>query len=274
TSWPLRGKYRVTHVVTDQWGRADSLSQDVTVDPDVARIDVIPSAVEIGALGDSLQLSAVARDPAGNAVSDVDFAWTSSDTTVAAVSATGLVSSRANGVAQVSAAALGRTGMAVITVRQKVVRLVVTPASLRFGTLGRTATITARAEDSRGALVAGTVVDWSSLDSTVASVNATGLVTARREGSTSIRAAVGSITSTVSVVVAPVVASIDLTPATATLTAATDSVLLSAVPRDSLGAPVVGVAIAPKVDRDGYALPMPEADAAAALALIAGMEAV
>lgn len=44
--------------------------------------------------------------------------------------------------------------------------------------------------------------------------------------------------------------------------------------RPSDGAPVVGVAIATKVDRDGYALPMTEADAAAALALIAGMEAV
>lgn len=264
TSWPVRGRYALAHIVSDQWGRADSSSQDVIVDPDVARIDVTPSAAELGAIGDSLVLAAVARDPAGAVVTDVAFTWKSADEAIATVSPAGLVVARANGTVQVSAEAYGRTGVASVTVKQKVHRIVVTPAALRFGALGRTATVAARVEDSRGVVVAGAVPVWSSTDSLVAAVDVAGKVTARRAGTATVRASIGSVTATVSVVVAPVAAVIDLTPSTWTFTAASDSLLFAAVVRDSGGAIIADAVVGwgttdiarVRVNDQGWAFPV------------------
>jgi Big-like domain-containing protein len=57
--------------------------------------------------GRSVQLIAVAKDARGNTVSGVEFAWTSTDESVATVSATGVVTAVAAGSATVRAKAQG-----------------------------------------------------------------------------------------------------------------------------------------------------------------------
>jgi len=63
---------------------------------------------------------------------------------------------------------------------------VLTPSSLAFTTAGDTATVVADPRDAAGNSLAGRAVTWSSGDPTVASVSATGLVTAVGTGSTTI----------------------------------------------------------------------------------------
>ena len=66
--------------------------------------------------GDTLRLSAQAVDANGHAVTDAGFTWASSDTTVAVVNETGLVSARGSGEVAVKAMSGGVTGEATLTV--------------------------------------------------------------------------------------------------------------------------------------------------------------
>jgi hypothetical protein len=69
-------------------------------------------------VGDTMQVSAVARNAAGTVIPGVAFTWSSSDTLVARVSASGLLSAVAAGTATIRASASGRTGEAAISVTE------------------------------------------------------------------------------------------------------------------------------------------------------------
>lgn len=64
--------------------------------PTVASVQVTPTADTLTALGDTLRLQAVARGSSGNPISGVAFMWTSSDTQVLTVTASGLVTATGN----------------------------------------------------------------------------------------------------------------------------------------------------------------------------------
>jgi trimeric autotransporter adhesin len=78
------------------------------------------------------------------------------------------------------------------------------------------------------------VVLWSIADTSIATVNAEGLVTSRRSGATVLRAVVGVVTATAEVRVTASVASVAVDPASATMAAGT-TVRLRATARDVLG---------------------------------------
>jgi uncharacterized protein YjdB len=234
-AWAARGTYTIVLIVTDVLGRADSLAQTVEVDPDVSSIAVAPAQPELSAIGDTLLLTATARDAAGAAVSDIAFTWTSSDSLVAAVTTSGAVIARGNGTTTVNATAYGKSGSATVTVRQRAARLSINVSSLRFHTLGRTAALTAGVADARGTPMAGAGVSWRSADATIVSVDATGLVTALRAGTTTVSATLDALSADVLVTVVPVAASVAVAPAAATLTALADSARFVATVRDSAG---------------------------------------
>ena len=87
----------------------------VTVTQSVPSVQVSPSAETIE-LGSTLQLTAEAFDESGHAVAEVEFAWETSDATVATVDASGLVTGVAVGVATITASAGSAQGTAEITV--------------------------------------------------------------------------------------------------------------------------------------------------------------
>lgn len=78
--------------------------QDSTPEPiRVAAVEVTPDRAAIWFVGETTQLTATARDSAGGTIGDKTFTWSSSDTTVATVSAAGLVTAVAKGVADITA---------------------------------------------------------------------------------------------------------------------------------------------------------------------------
>ena len=68
----------------------------------------------------------------------------------------------------------------------------VTPATVELGALGATMQLTAEVRDQNGRVMSGATVTWSTSDATVASVNASGLVTGVAEGTATITASAGS----------------------------------------------------------------------------------
>jgi hypothetical protein len=99
---------------------ADGVSGAVTVS--VTSAAVASVTVTTGGAqpvpGQQLQLTATARDAAGNALEGKAFTWTSDDPARATVSATGLVQALAAGTVTISATTEGRIGVGILTVRE------------------------------------------------------------------------------------------------------------------------------------------------------------
>lgn len=95
--------------------------------------------------------------------------------------------------------------------------VVVTPETVVFTALQETSRLTAEVRDQQGRPMSGVAVTWSSDSAAVASVNATGLVTAVTNGTATITAAAGSASSTAMVTVAQAVATVAVAPAVGTL---------------------------------------------------------
>src|SRR4029453_1580529 len=82
--------------------------------PAVAQVTVEAPATSI-AVGDSVQLQAVARDADGNALADRTVEWASANTAVATVSASGMVIGLSAGEAPISATVDTVSGTLAIT---------------------------------------------------------------------------------------------------------------------------------------------------------------
>lgn len=95
-------------------GGSDGPSSPPPPEP-VASVAVSPTSATI-ALGETQQLTATTRDAAGNALSGRTVTWTSSDQTLATVSASGVVSAVApGGPVTITATSEGKTATAAIT---------------------------------------------------------------------------------------------------------------------------------------------------------------
>jgi trimeric autotransporter adhesin len=160
-------------------------SGDGNTAPDTQVASVAVSApaqsLEIGA---TASLTAVARSAAGGTISGRTFTWHSSNTSVAGVSSSGLVTGVGQGVVTVTATESGSSvaGNLELTITTAAVQSVTVTPATATAISGRTEQLTAVIRDARGAPLAGRAVTWTSADTTIAIVNATGLVTARATG--------------------------------------------------------------------------------------------
>jgi|GEM_PF-1785752 len=159
----------------------------VTVAPQaVASLEITPGG-EIDLAGDgSVQLRALARTAAGQPMGGVAAAWTSSDPQVARVTEDGIVHAGFGGTAVVTAAVAGKSAQVTVRVRTQIAWVLVLPggSSLRPGQtvqLGVRGVTAGRDTLDRAAT-------WASENEGVATVDASGRVTARRPGSAVIRA--------------------------------------------------------------------------------------
>lgn len=147
----------------------------------VHSVAVNPAQLSVNS-GRTFQLSAILRDSAGTELTKRAISWLSSDTTIASVSTSGLVTARAPGSATVTAVSEGRTGSAGIIVNPNpVASVAVSPASATL-TVGSSQSLTAILKDASGNVIDGRVVTWTSSDQGKATVSPTGLVAATAPG--------------------------------------------------------------------------------------------
>jgi uncharacterized protein YjdB len=167
------------------WSCGGSTQPDAT--PQVAAIVIQPSTPTL-AINAQLPLQALVQNEAGELVPDASVTWTVENASVATVSAAGVVTGVALGSTQVAASARGKSGIATVTVqRTPVASVVVLPAKVSAGK-GSTTRLTAVAYDAGQNVLPDRGMIWTSNNAAVATVDGTGLVTAKEKGTALITA--------------------------------------------------------------------------------------
>jgi alpha-tubulin suppressor-like RCC1 family protein len=169
----------------------------------VASVEVTLTVSSLS-VGRTSQASAVAKDAAGNVLSGRTIQFSSSDITVATVSATGTVTAVSPGTVAVIATSEGKQGSATLIVtRAASVEVSLSSPTL---TVGATSQATAIVKDANGNVLSNESVGWNSADKNVATINATtGVVSAVAPGSVLITATTEGISgnATLTVVASP-----------------------------------------------------------------------
>ena len=214
-------------------------SAAVTVAQEVGMVAVSPAADTL-VEADTLRLSAEATDTNGHAVAGAEFTWASSDTAVAVVDESGLVTGVAAGEVVVTATSSGVTGSAELTVVVPAPTTVaVTPDTLKLMAIGQTAQLAAEVLDQAARAMAGVAVSWSSGDTAVAAVDSAGLVTAVGPGGTTVTATAGEASGEAVVTVMQSAGSVTVSPPADTI-APGDTLRLVAEALDENGYAVEG----------------------------------
>jgi uncharacterized protein YjdB len=153
----------------------------------VALVTVTPASTGLF-VGQTAQLSVTTKDSAGNVLTGRTITWASSSTTVATVSAAGLVTATAAGSATITATSEGKSGTATVTVTvAPVASVTVTPAPASVA-VGQTLQLTATPKDANGNPLTGRVVTWATSNAAVATVSTGGLVSGLVVGTATITA--------------------------------------------------------------------------------------
>jgi hypothetical protein len=146
----------------------------------LATVRVSPSGLSLS-VGETGQLRALPLDASGRSVSAGRVEWSARDPAVASVTRDGQVTGRAAGTTQVTATISGKTASVLVTVSPEAVASVtVIPARAELQP-GQTAQLAAQALGARGTAL-DRPVEWRSAESGVASVSASGMVTAVAPG--------------------------------------------------------------------------------------------
>jgi len=235
------GRTLATAVVVAWSGwSCSSTAPDAT--PQVAAIVVTPSTSTL-ALNAQLPLQAQVQDGSGTIVPDASVTWTVRDPNIVSVSAAGVVTGLAIGSTQVAANALGKSGIATITVTRTPVASVVLLPNQASVAIGATFQLSASTLDAGGATLTGRAIIWTTSNAAVATVNASGLVTGVAPGTTTITAASEGKTSTSTVTVSQgAVARVEVTPASLSMQVGQTQQLVAAA-KDANGNVITGKAV-------------------------------
>ena len=158
----------------------------------VARVELTPSVVTLG-IGSSATLVAKAFDASGHELLGRPMIWASRDTSIVEVDSSGKLLAKAAGTSLVSVMVDGHLAEAPATVNvtsatvAPVASIAVTPVAIVLD-IGQTRQLTAIVLDAAGNRLTDRVVVWSSDSPGVATVSATGLVSATNFGYATITA--------------------------------------------------------------------------------------
>ena len=124
--------------------------------------------------------------------------------------------------------------------------MVITPPTATLAALAQTVQLTATVQDQDGRTMAGVAVNWASSDGGVATVDAEGLVTAVRNGATSVTATVrgGGPSASAAVTVSQQATEMRLSPVPEVFRAFGDTLRLTAEVLDAEGSAVVDAVVA------------------------------
>jgi uncharacterized protein YjdB len=174
----------------------------------IATITVTPGNAA-GDVGDSAPFTAMLKDANGNVLTGRRVLWTTSAPAVVTIDSTGFARAVGPGTATITAYSAGKSAAATATVNgaavpppppaPTVVRVAVSPSSAS-GNVGDAAQFSATAYDANNNVMSGTVT-WSSSNSAVLSVNATGYAIATGPGSATLVATVAGVQGTSAITV-------------------------------------------------------------------------
>ena len=175
---------------------------DKITGPAVATVSVTFEKSEIF-VGENITGTAALLDASGAALSGRSVTWSSSAPTVATVnSASGIVTGLAAGSTTITATSEGKTGSATLTVLAPVSTVTVSLASSSIA-IGATTQATAVLKDATGGTLTGRTVTWTSGTTSVATVSASGVVTAVDAGTSVITASSETKTGSATITVVP-----------------------------------------------------------------------
>jgi len=199
-------------------GATGDATETVGVDP-VATVTVVLGSASLNP-GQTMGAQAIVRDATGNVLNGRTVSWSSLNTSIATVSIGGTVSAVAPGNATIRATVESQTGDGTFTVtapaptQQPTSPPPPAPTASVSVTLdstslapGHSAGAHSVAKDSKGNVLSGKTTVWASLNPTVASVTAAGVVTAQSAGTASIQGTIDGINGagSLTVIVPPVV---------------------------------------------------------------------
>ena len=207
----------VTITATSE-GQTGTATITVTAVP-VATVTVAPATGSV-ITGQTLPLTVTTKDANGNVLTGRVISWTTSNATLATVSAAGVVSGvAAGGPVTITATCEGHNGTAAITVIvPPVASVTVTPVTSTV-LAGQTDTLTATTKDAGGNVLTGRTVTWTTGNAAIATVSTAGVVTGVAGGGPVTITATSegqSGTAAVTVTLVPV-ASVTVVPAAATV---------------------------------------------------------
>ena len=168
----------------------------------VSSVIVTPGSSSI-APGAKQKLSAQVREKGGDVLTGRTVTWNSGDPTIVTVDVAGLVTAVATGTTTVTASVDGVSGVASITV------LPVAVESIELSPLASSISIAATQQlqltlrDASGNVLSGRAVNWSSNAVSVATVDASGLVTGVGAGVATVSASSGSKSASATIMVTP-----------------------------------------------------------------------
>ena len=209
------GDATVTATIQGVTGQTTVSAVDLTV----SQLQIIPATVQL-AIGTTTKLTAIATF-ADQSTQDVSsqVGWLSSNTAVATVDSTGLVTGVAAGSTTLSASLLGVTASTSIQVNNtSVSALQVIPAvtTIALGTKSQLQAIATFADGSTQDV--SSQVQWSSSDPIIAGVDSLGLVTGSGIGQATVTATLGAISRSATLTVTNAIATaLQVIPPTASL---------------------------------------------------------
>jgi uncharacterized protein YjdB len=185
-------------IVATSRDKSDTAS--VTVVRLVASVSIETAPTEL-IEGESTQLVADVRDPAGARMSNPKVTWTSLTPTVAMVDGTGKVTGVSAGSTSIVASSQKKSDTLSVTVHAPPTSVVISGNSQQALMPGATRQLSATAYNGSG-LPVPVKVRWTSNSIAVATVSESGLVTGVARGQATISAAYGTVSSSVDVRVA------------------------------------------------------------------------
>lgn len=200
----------------------------------IASVSITPPTTTV-AIGAQIPLQVLAQDPNGKTISVTDVFWSVQDPSVATISSTGVVTGVALGSTQVAASVNGKSGIATITVEKTpVASVVVTPPHVDAAP-GVKTPLLATAYDAAQNILPDRGITWSTSNAAVATVDASGMVTAVSQGSATItgtsegKSGVATITVTQSAV-----ATVTVTPSPLSMSVGQTTQLVATL-KDTVG---------------------------------------
>jgi uncharacterized protein YjdB/6-phosphogluconolactonase (cycloisomerase 2 family) len=139
----------------------------------------------------------------GTTETDASMNWTSSNPAVATVSAAGLITTKKAGQTTITATAEGVSATFTFTVTAPAVARIGITSTASSVPLGLTAQLTATCTMTDGTTETDTTMNWVSLNTAVATVSSTGLITTHGPGQTTITASANGVSATFNFTVAP-----------------------------------------------------------------------